>query len=572
MYSIKLEYDKIDLNSGVCRGCLSTDRRVTILRNHVDLFLSLLGAQQQFCEPRLILCWECVAHLRKIQSFQNRIQHAQFVLQQSVYKLDNIPITALSNLATVKKDFYDAAFEHSTEITAIKPNEEKDPNDFLVEIVKQEQIDDDFNNEEHNFNNDSYSDNEILTIDYNKLKELENTHININNERLKTKSHEIKKQSIHKYECKANITKLDVDFSDTKKHCSKIVLDEKEIEEVLERDKASYGLGKLPYKCQNCKNAYRRSVDLKRHETFNHMESPTPRCLECNASISSWEALHTHWRRHNVYLKCVACGWLSHSRASLTKHLSHSHTRLYACLGCDVVCSTLREFSNHYKESHERIICDHCGKSFVKKKTLEIHIKRHHTPATCVECNRTYAHYHVLENHYRMHHPHLTRSNHSVELAYCVECDKQFPSEYKYKRHLATAAKHTPPKRVRVPCPECGKVFARKIRMTNHYKSVHVNTTKHRCDICNKTFCSAFSARTHRQHVHEKIPMPKNKMCDICGRGFSTNRILANHRRTHTGERPYKCAHCPATFAQSTAMRTHERTQHHKAREPVQSL
>ncbi|XP_028158779.1 zinc finger protein 665-like, partial [Ostrinia furnacalis] len=483
---------------------------------------------------------------------------------------ENIPLTPLTNLNTVKKDIYDAEFDYDIEYILPQAISETPPENFLVDVIKQEPndieitVEDRFNNDSY-LNDDSYSDNEVLTIDFDKLKELENDQINVKKKKSTIKSEEVGNQSILKYQSKAIITDLNVDLTDMKKHCSKVVLSEKEIEELLERDKAIHKV--MPFKCKVCKKAYRRSIDLRRHEVFNHMESPPSKCTECDVTISSWQALRKHWRRHNAYYACVACGWLSHSRAALTKHLSRSHARAYACRDCDITCSTLREFSNHYKESHERIICDHCNKSFVKKKTLEIHIKRHHTPATCIECNRTYAHYHVLENHYRMQHPHLTKSSHlSVELAYCVECDKQFPTVYKYKRHLATAAKHTPPKRVRVPCPECGKVFARKIRMTNHYKSVHVNTTKHRCDICNKTFCSAFSARTHRQHVHEKIPMPKNKMCDICGRGFSTNRILANHRRTHTGERPYKCAHCPATFAQHTAMSTHARTQHLRRR------
>ncbi|KAL4718362.1 hypothetical protein ACJJTC_016678, partial [Scirpophaga incertulas] len=191
---------------------------------------------------------------------------------------------------------------------------------------------------------------------------------------------------------------------------------------------------------------------------------------------------------------------------------------------------------------------------------------RNHLPATCFECNKTYSHYHVLENHYRMYHPHLIKADNRTELAYCVECDKQFSSVYKFKRHLATAPKHTPQKSVRIPCPECGKVFARKIRMTDHYKSVHVNTTKHRCDLCNKV-----KLRLSVRHIRlgctgnmftTKYRSRKNKMCDICGRGFHTNRILANHRRTHTGERPYKCVYCPATFAQRTAMKTHEKSQH----------
>ncbi|CAG9790457.1 unnamed protein product [Diatraea saccharalis] len=545
MFSVKVECKKVS----ICCGCLSTDRRIVLVNNHLDIFFSLLGVQRDCCQTQVLLCWECIAHLKKIQKFQNRIQNAQFVLQRS-YELEKLPNNSLTSLTTVKKDYYDISIDYET---SKKEKDKEDEKNRTINDIKQE------NDEDSNqlVIDDSFSDNELLTIDYNKLKKLE-----VIDDTIKEES-DLKYRRTRYYMSKTTVKRLDVDATELKTRWAKVNLTEEEIEELLVRDKKKVGRNALPHKCSQCKNTYKRGIDLRRHETFNHNKPSFPtKCKECRVEVNSWESLKEHWRKHNFYYKCDVCNWLSHSMASLTRHHRRFHTTMYCCNTCDVTCRTLREFSEHYKMRHERLICDHCSKSFIKKRSLEIHIKRHHTPATCLECNKSYAHYHVLENHFRMYHPHMVRADNRTELAYCVECDKQFPSVYKYRRHLATAAKHTPPKPVRVPCPECGKVFARKIRMTNHYNSVHRNISKHRCDICNKNFCSAFSARTHRQHVHEKIPMPKNKMCDICGRGFSTNRILTNHRRTHTGERPYKCAHCPATFAQRTAMKTHERTQH----------
>ncbi|RVE46036.1 hypothetical protein evm_009316 [Chilo suppressalis] len=591
MFSVKLECKGVS----ICYGCLSTDRKIVLLSNNLDVFLNLLGVQQEFYTTQVLLCWECVAHLKNIRTFQNRIQHAQFILQQSLYDLEDLAGKSLSNLSTATKKFYDNSIAYEEPIV----QEEKNAKQDIKTYIKQENTDSDDDSNQLVID-DSYSDNELLTIDFNKLKQLEiiednikkEQEIKINETKYNIKINERnnkKNQSIKKYASKATVKTLDVNEDDLKKLFVKVILTEKEIDDILTRDKRRLGGTKLPHKCSVCKSSYKRGVDMRRHVTFNHTKKRETHDPPQGESTDRWALMTADIAGTNgstclrgpkpPTCKSKVLDGQNHPINVPTAGVQPFPIDGIGRLGYDHVwhieggkvtsnmivekkLKTLKEFSEHYKQRHERIICDHCGKSFIKKRTLEVHIKRHHTPATCLECNKTYAHYHVLENHYRMYHPQKIRADNRTELAYCVECDKQFPSVYKYRRHLATAAKHTPPKPVRVPCPECDKVFARKIRMTNHYNSVHRNTTKHRCDICNKTFCSAFSARTHRQHVHEKIPMLKNKMCDICGRGFSTNRILTNHRRTHTGERPYKCAYCPATFAQRTAMKTHERTQH----------
>ncbi|KAJ0184287.1 hypothetical protein K1T71_000710 [Dendrolimus kikuchii] len=57
--------------------------------------------------------------------------------------------------------------------------------------------------------------------------------------------------------------------------------------------------------------------------------------------------------------------------------------------------------------------------------------------------------------------------------------------------------------------------------------------------------CHCWARASHHRGKYESVSC------------FQVNKILINHRRTHTGERPFQCEYCSAAFAQKSAMNTH---------------
>ena len=58
---------------------------------------------------------------------------------------------------------------------------------------------------------------------------------------------------------------------------------------------------------------------------------------------------------------------------------------------------------------------------------------------------------------------------------------------------------------------------------------------------------------------------PKLKACEFCGKCFRFQSNLIVHRRSHTGEKPFKCALCPHACTQASKLKRHMKTHMLKA-------
>ncbi|CAG2113798.1 unnamed protein product, partial [Medioppia subpectinata] len=211
-------------------------------------------------------------------------------------------------------------------------------------------------------------------------------------------------------------------------------------------------------------------------------------------------------------------------------------TKLYLCPNpyCDKGFKVNRNLYKHFHRSHhqkKRFWCPYstCGKGFTTRQSLKIHVNGFHSDLRPYEC---------------------------------PEKDCGYKSKTKSSLDIHTLHRHSLHGN-QYKCDECLKTF-KSIYRLNFHRKVHSVKDPFRCryEGCNQWFRSPYKLLSHKITDHKATHLMQRCEWPACGYACKTNRALHEHKRIHTGVRPYECQWpgCGQRFRLKAIYKHHELT------------
>ncbi|KPJ11499.1 Zinc finger protein 227 [Papilio machaon] len=327
--------------------------------------------------------------------------------------------------------------------------------------------------------------------------------------------------------------------------------------------------------------------EVKKRKTSSNYLNSAYKCDLCYKGFIHTEAWNHHLRKHDPSageMECCVCKFRFKTKRILLKHTAN-HEKKYACKACSYVSRTpvnsllqleeqieevkKRKTSSNYLNSAYK--CDLCYKGFIHTEAWNHHLRKHDPSAgemECCVCKFRFKTKRILLKH---------TANHEKKYA-CKACSYVSRTPTQARQHQRWH------KGVTYKCQYCDEISTKWTSYLSHVRIKH--PSQHICGACGYSFVSSLGLAMHRTMMHKDLdlcseeipnareywvhfrrvhpdktyPIPKNHICDVCGKGFRGNAFLAYHKRTHSEERAFKCPQCPKAFHNRINLQMHART------------
>ncbi|XP_072037007.1 zinc finger Y-chromosomal protein 1-like [Amphiura filiformis] len=280
--------------------------------------------------------------------------------------------------------------------------------------------------------------------------------------------------------------------------------------------------GEKPYRCPYCQNSYTQKKIMNKHIRRAHpgyeIPAPTPR-KKSNIIRTIPQNQDPTLVKHDVEAENNEGNAVVETlKQRILQDTEVIEMQVYKCKYCEKLFNNITHLTNHenihIQTKHYQ--CGTCGKMFKRPEGLTRHIGKHTGGFQCSNCGVYLPTYTKLQLHEEEH------------LFKCKMCKRKHETKAELNEHMKVHMKNTD----RYQCMHCMKILATKSSLREHEK---IHTEKIKCKFCSKEFVSHY---------------------------------MKKHLRTHSGDHPYLCKHCPdRRYTTPNALRVHMRRRHFRRKQ-----
>lgn len=111
----------------------------------------------------------------------------------------------------------------------------------------------------------------------------------------------------------------------------------------------------------------------------------------------------------------------------------------------------------------------------------------------------------------------------------------------------------------RYKCDLCNRCFKRRRLLDYHIKACHTGERPYKCEVCAATFVYPEHFKKH-QKIHTGS---KPFACEVCSKTFNSRDNRNAHRFVHSDKKPYECVTCGAGFMRKPQLYSHMQQRGH---------
>ncbi|XP_067007822.2 zinc finger protein 124 isoform X2 [Anabrus simplex] len=238
---------------------------------------------------------------------------------------------------------------------------------------------------------------------------------------------------------------------------------------LLEENRATVSIGPDgKVECKLCQS-YLEAVE---HTTL-HMVTHGIGTVICNCRLCGHQAelaqfLHVGSDKSSVW--CETCRFMpvpeKNKQDSKTKLVGR---KLYPCEICSKVFRSKAHLARHciVHSGAKPFLCEVCGTGYGQKSSLKLHVLSHAglNPHKCEHCGQSFRFKSSLRSHIMSLHWPIQDSGTNQTVYQCDQCDRQFATVYKLRRHYRSHTGERP-----YECNRCGRLFSQSCNLKLHRK------------------------------------------------------------------------------------------------------